>query len=524
MGRVLTNATGLRMAYESATGTLPGSPTWHVIEFDNITSFGAVVTSRARRPVSTSRGRAPGGPVDLDSAVDIETDLTIGAFELFIEGFSFAEFANVEFDLKDSGGPPTPTGTGYTIDAASALLAGKIVFAGSGATTLVYAKGYNTAANNGLKVLTADVGSTDTEVTVSGLTAEASPPSKASLQVAGLRTDDVTVTVATNGTGTLVSAADVSDWSTYGLRAGMYLHVGGTTDALVLANAPTISATTVYGYVRIVSISGATLNFDKADPNLIAAGAGSSSGSQTLDFLFGRFARNVETTADSDDERYLDRTHQFEGSYPGLGSGGATEYEYSKGNSANEMALNMPLADAATVTFGFIGTDTEVFTTTRKTNAASAIPVLRRAQFGTSVELSSITTDLISSVSDVCFKSVTLTMLNNVSAEKCLGTLGARFVNAGVFEFNIEGQLAFTSSSITNAVRNNTTVTMAFVLRNEDGAIAIDVPSAKLSGGGREFPRDQTVLVNVTAESFTDPTYGHDVGTTIFPVVPLAAA
>jgi len=134
--------------------------------------------------------------------------------------------------------------------------------------------------------------------------------------------------------------------------------------------------------------------------------------------------------------------------------------------------------------------------------------------------VASLTTDVISSASDVCFKSLTLTLTNNVSVEKCLGTLGARFVNSGLFEVNLEGQMLFTNKAITDAIKNNTTVTFLAILRNQDGAIAFDMPELTLSGGGREFPVDQSVLVNTTGSSFTSNTYGYDVGISIFSVTP----
>lgn len=528
MGRVLTNSTGLRVATEASVGVLPGSPAWAVVEFDTIGQFGATITTVARRPVSQIRGRRKGAVTDLDSAFDFETDLTWDAFALFAEGFFFSEFANVEFDLKNAGAPPTVTGgspTGYTISAASALLAGKVQFSSTNFATLVYAKGYAVAANNGVKAITADLATSGTTITVSGLATEASPPANASLQVCGFRSiSDITLTVATNGTGTLVSAADVTDWSSLGIRRGMLLHLGGVNSSLVLANAFTIAATTVYGYVRVVSFSGGTLTFDKASPSLLLGGAGSSSGTETVDLLFGRFVRNVATDANADGNRYLERTYQFEASYPGLGSGGATEYEYAVGNFASELTLNLPLTDKATVGFAFVGTSSDPITATRKTNASAAVAPLRTAAFSSSVDLVSITTDVVSAVSDVCFKSLTLSILNNVSPEKCLGTLGARFVNAGLFEFNLEGQMLFTNKAIVNAVRNNTTVTVGAIVRNDDGAIGFDIPELTLGGGGREYPVDQSVLVNLTGASYTSNTYGHDASASLFPVVPLAAA
>lgn len=524
MARVNTNNTSLRFAIESSVGVLPGSPAWRIAEFNTIGAYGAQIATTVRRPISQDRGRKKGTVTDLDSSVEFETDLTMDSFTDFAEGFVFAEYANVEFDLKASSGtvpPPAASSSAYTIDAASATLAGKIQFSSAQYATLVYAKGYTNAGNNGLKPITADTASSGTAITVgSGLTAE-TPPTNASLQIAGVRVlNDADLTLTVSGsTATLVSAAAISDWSTLGLRTGMFIHIGSPTSVGALQNALGAGGTTSYGYARITSISGATINLDKLSSTLSTA-TGPASASQ--DVLFGRFLRNVAVTADSTDSRYLERTYQMEVSYPDLGGVGTDEYEYAIGNFVNEMSLNVPLTDKATISYNFIGTNSDNVTASRKTNASSAVSPLRTTAFNTSSDVAALTTDVVSSASEVCFKSLTLSLRNNVSPEKCLGTLGARFVNSGVFEVSLEGQMLFTNKAIVNAIRNNTTVTFLAILRNQDGAIAFDIPEMTLGNGGREFPVDQSVLVNIEGQSFTSSTYGYDIGISVFPVVPWA--
>lgn len=527
MARVNTNNTSLRFARESSVGTLPGSPSWRIAEFNSIGAYGAQITTVARRPISQDRGRKKGTTTDLDSTVEFETDLTVDAVTDFAEGFVFAEFANTEFDLRFTGGllpPEVASGTTFTIAAASATLAGKVQWVTGSIATLLWAKGYTNSANNGLHVLTADLASTGTTITCGGssLVAE-TPPTNASLQVCGIRVlNDADLTLTVSGsTATLVSGAAITDWSTLGLRKGMFIHIGSATNAGALQNGLGAGGTVSYGYARITQVNGATLSLDKLSSTLSTA-TGAASLSQ--DVLFGRFLRNVPVTADATDNRYSEITFQMEAAYPDLGGVGSDEYEYAIGNFVNEVAFNLALADKATMNYGFIGTNSDniVVAASRKTNASSAVSPLRTTAFNTSSSLAALTTDVVSSASDVCFKSITLTLRNNVSAEKCLGTLGARFMNSGIFEVSLEGQMLFTSKAIVNAIKNNTTVTFLMLLKNEDGGIAFDIPELTFGGGGREFPVDQSVLVNITGESFTSSSYGYDIGMTIFPVVPWA--
>jgi hypothetical protein len=118
------------------------------------------------------------------------------------------------------------------------------------------------------------------------------------------------------------------------------------------------------------------------------------------------------------------------------------------------------------------------------------------------------------------FKSLTLTFANNVSPEKVLCNLGAKYMNFGNFEVNIEAQMIFSNSAVAQAVRNNTTLTMDFGLHNDDGTVFFDVPAITVGGGEREFPVNETVLINTTGQAFADPVLNTSIGISLFPVTP----
>lgn len=522
MSRVLTNNVSLRYVVESSLEVAPTSG-WKQLEPNGGIKLGETISTVARRPISPIRGRKKGTPVDAVSGIEFEADVTMSSLDDFAEGFVFSEFANVEFDLthaKLKGSALNVTTTGYALGAQlstftnGTLLAGKMVYAASGVKTLVYARGYAIAGNNGLKVLDADVSGTSTEVTCASLATETAPAGS-SVWVAGVRTDDLTLTIS-GSTATLVSAGDVTDWSTYGLRVGQWIHIGSGTSVGAVQNA--YSTNTVFGYARITAISGATLSLDKLDANL----TGGPHSPATIDVMFGRFLRNVSIDSDSNDTRYLERTYQFEAAYPDLGGVGTDEYEYVKGNTPNQLAISLPLADKATATWSFVGTETDDITGTRKTGPSTATAPGRTSAVSTSGDIASLTTDVVSSVSDVCFKDITLTINNSATVEKCLGVRAGSFVNAGAFEVSLEGQMLFTNKAIVNAVKNNTTVTAAAAIKNDDGAAVIDLPSMTFGGGDREFPVDASVLVNITGQTFTSPTLGYDISMSFFATVPTA--
>lgn len=494
MSRSLTNKFSLSYAIEASLGVAGTS--WFLLEPNTISTFGATITTVPRDPISKTRQRKKGAVTDLDSAVEIEADLTMSHLTDFIEAFFFVTAVNADMVFN----PSAVTGTGYTVPAITAAQSPKLE-----TYTLMFARGFTTAANNGLKLVNADIATSATEITVTGLTVEASPPANAELEYAGVRaaTSDLAITV-TSGVATLVSSATLN-FTVLGLTVGQFIHVGG----LLTANQFSAGA----GFGRITSITATTLLLDKLD-STIATDPGTG---DTVDLLFGRFMRNV----DVDDSEFLERTFTFEGAFADLDSVGTDEFEYAKGNFCNTMAFNLPLTDKATITFGFVGTDTDVPTTTRKTGASTAKSPNKTAAFNTSSDIARLRiTNVDETGLTTDFKSLTLTINNNVTPEKVLATLGAKFINTGNFDIDIEAQLLFTEGDVVAAIRNNTTVTMDFQVNNDDGAIYFDIPSMTLGGGGKDFPVDESILINTTAQAFEDTTLLTSLGASLFAVVP----
>lgn len=526
MAKNNTNDVSLRYGIQSALDTVPTA--WEQLEPNNISSFGNTITTVVRRPISPQRGRKKGTTTDRDSTPEMDGDFTMDSFEDFIEGFMYSTFVNEDFDLRDGSGLFAPGVNGadqFVIDPATAALAGKILSTAttlSASGTLLYAKGYANSANNDFHVVDVAVSTSDEIINVaSTLTTEtptaATSPSP-SVQIAGMRFAIGELAFTLSGsTATLVATTTgLTDWADLGLQAGMFIHIGSATTAGVVQNALDDGAGgVVYGYARIASISTTTLNLEKLDIRLDATDAANAG---IVDVMFGRFCRNVEVS----DADFLTRYYEFEMTYPDLEGASTPAYEYAINNQANELTLNLPLTEKATMTWGFQGTLTNDITATRETTGTpgNAPAPLRDVAVNTSLDIASLTTDVISLATDVCFKSLTITINNNASPEKCLGKVGASFINTGQFEVTVEGQMLFTDKAIVNAVSNNTTVTMAAILKNEDGAVAIDWPSMTFGGGDREFPVDQSVLVNITGETFTDPTLGYDMGVTMFARVP----
>ena len=528
MSRSLTNNFSLQYAIEDSLGVLPGSPEWNILEPNGINTYGANISTVARNPISKFRQRRKGTITDLDSSVEFEGDLTFSHLTDFIEGFAFSTAVNSDTVFKGVDVELT-TDDGYVIPSATAAQAAKFQYgAVTGPFSLVYARGYVNAANNGIKELDVDLASTDLKIAVEGTLVAETAPTNAEVALAGIRaeTGDLALAVA-SGVGTLTSGngtpANAIDFTTLGLTVGQMIHVGGLTSTNQFGSTAAADGTRSLGYGRVTSIAAGTLLLDKLSTLLVASDGtddGSAGTEVEVDLLFGRFIRNVAV----DDAEFLERTFQFEGAYADLDSVGVDEYEYAIGNLCNAVSFSLPLTDKAGATFGFVGQDTETPTTTRKTNGANGITPGQTAALNTSSDLARLRIAQVDeTVITSDFKSLTFTINNNVTPEKVLGFLGSRFINAGNLEIDIEAQVLFSDNAITTAIRNNETLSMDFILTGDDGGLAVDIPSMTLGGGDREFPVNESILANLQGEAFGDATLDTSFGVSLFPTIPQSA-
>jgi hypothetical protein len=493
MGRVLSSNTTLAVAIEETLGVLPTTPVWKTQEPNSIGAYGATTTQVARTPISKNRQRRKGVTTDLDSAMDFDTDLTASAFDDFVEGFLFAAFTG-EVDRD----PSEVTGTAYTVDTGTVIPV----------QALVRGVNFGVQANNGLHLV--DGVPTATSITATGLSAEATPPAAAHVEIVGLEGEAGDITV-TNSGGVITIGSTLLDFTDFGLRPGQNIFIGGTATLNRFFASPSLNNT---GMARVVSVAATAIVIDKTSETFVT----DTGAAKQIQIFFGRFVKNLPTN----DASFLVRSFQFEMGFPGLADNGVdSAYGYSKGNLSDSMAVSLPLTDKAGISFGFIGTDTTTPSETRADEAENAIDPIRTDSFSTStdcirlriqnVDETGLTTD---------FKSATITFNNGISPEKVLCTLGAAYMNYGMFEVNIETQALFTDPDVIAAIRNNTTVSMDFGVKNDNGVIMFDIPSMTLGDGSLDIPENESVLINVTSEAFQDPILNSSIGVSILPYVP----
>jgi hypothetical protein len=506
MGRVFTNSLALASAREATPGVLPGSPRWQGIEPNTISKFGTTISKVARSPISRTRQRRKGVTTDADSSVEFAADLTLAHLRDYIEGFCFSRLVGPDVYV-----PTGVTSTGYTVPALSAAQAGRLLYGASAAKTLVFARGWTTAANNGLKPINVAHSTSGTEIKVTGLTAEAlGTHNDGEVAIAGVRgaAGDLQI----DSGGNLIST--VLDFTTLGLTVGQSVHIGGIDILNRFFHVEN------YGFARIAAIAAHKLTFGKRSNAYLtddgtdtgAAGAGVS-----VDILFGQYVRTVPV----DHADYLQVNYQFELTSPNLGDAGEDQFEYALGNWADTMSFDIPLTNKATITYGFVGLSTTDPSPSRATNAASSKTPSETAAFSTSADLARLRVQNVDETGlTTDFKSLKLTLSNNVAGEKVLGLVGPKYLNAGNVEVDVETEALFTNRLIPKRIRDNATLGLDFAVRNDEGGALFDLPSGTLDSGNRTYPVNATVLISTKFESFEDPVLGHSFSCSLFPALP----
>lgn len=507
MGRVKTSSIGLAYAREETPGVLPAQPKWRVIEPNQINNFGADIKTVAREPISKSRQRRKGSVVDLDSPLEFDADLTLGHFRDFVESFLYSVAIG-----PDSYEPTAVTATGFTVAALSAAQAGRLIYgAGNAAKSLIYARGFKTAGNNGLKPVSAAHANGAVEIKAAGLAVEAVDAKQlVEVAIAGVRGAPGDLKIDANGDLTSV----VLDFTLLGLSAGQVIHIGGTD----VANR--FFETENFGLARIAAVAQHKITLERTAQVFVtddgtttnAGGAGVA-----IDILFGQFVRNV----DVDHADYREITNQIELSSPNLGTAGATNYEYALGEYADALTATIPLTEKATIKLGFVGLDTVPPSAVRATNAATAKEPNQTAAFGTASDIARLRLMKVDETGlSTDFKSLSIALKNNAAGEKVLGKLGNKYVNAGQLQIDIEAEMLFTDPAVIAAIRGNQSVGLDFTLRNDDGGVHFDIPSATISGGKRNFRANESVTIQGQVMAFKDPTLGTSIGVSLFPILP----
>lgn len=209
---VQTESTNLAFVEENSfKSKTPPSSGWWNLQPNSYGTFGPTYKKEPRDPISKNAQLQKGMLTDLDSGIAYECDITKHHVDRFAGGIFRCVAKHPGNTTQSVFFPGAVTSTGYTVGALGALAAHYLVFA----------RGFEEDANNGLKELGA--GSTNTEIKTGGLVVSASPPANAEVAVCGYR--GATSDIQLDASGNIISVGAV-DFTTWGLNKFQWGSVG----------------------------------------------------------------------------------------------------------------------------------------------------------------------------------------------------------------------------------------------------------------------------------------------------------
>jgi hypothetical protein len=203
--------------------------------------------------------------------------------------------------------------------------------------------------------------------------------------------------------------------------------------------------------------------------------------------------------------------------------------EYLIGSIANEFTLNFATADKITADLSFVAIDNEQRTQSEGVKSGDRPQVSSGDAYNTSNDFSRLKLSLLDRTNSnptKLFAFVTefsVPINNNVSPNKAISVLGAFDVTAGDFTVDGSATAYFSQVEAVQAVRNNSDVTLDFILGKNNVGIAVDVPLIALGDGRLNVEKDAPITLPLELGAAADGVFNHTLLAVFFDYLPDAA-
>lgn len=501
----VSNAEGLNVAavLETTQGqSPPPNAGWLNLEADSVGDPGADYKKMARTPFTITRQKRRPFISGMDVTLTLDLDVTKDHLDFFGEAIFKSSF-------KHSGGkgqslyhPTAVTATGYTVPALGDYAANR----------LFVARGFNTPANNGLKlsVLSAN----PLEIKFAGLTAEAAPPSNAQLEFVGIQAP-ANGDFELDGNGDWTSAT--VDLTTLGLTVGQEVYFPSQAEALAMGDVNyAMSNAAYYGRAIISAITPGKVSFVYRQWTV---GAADPAAGQKVRVFFTKWVRDV--ARNHADENIS--THAFEFTYSDLAAGPADAYEYVFGCMLDKAVFSLPTEGKMTMQLTFVGTTVEDPSTVRHPGPATALNVVTGLAISSSSDMKRLAVSNVDETGLMTdFRDLKITLANNVAGEKVVGHLGNKYTPLGVFEAMMEGEALFSAPEIVTAVRDNRILRVTAGGRNDDFGMGLDIPSAGSLESKKKIEHNKIISISSKIDGFMDAKGAYTASMSMFGYLPAA--
>lgn len=499
--KIDSNRTGLRYQEETSIGVANPANSWFPLEPNSYSDFGPEVTKSPRAPIKADRQRLKGNTTGLDVTGGFNNDITQENLQDIFQGFFFADLrTKVELAVATVDGTaeefePAAGGDGYVVD------------------DLLFAKGFDDSANNGLHVVTGVPAAAVVPVTSDLVTAATQ-----SGTISKVGHEFATADIDVDATGTLPAlTSTIFDFTTLGVIPGEDVFVGGDLTAQQFVTAAN------NGFKRVRSVATNRLELDKSTVTMVdETGTGLD-----IRIFLGRALKN-----ESDTSLIVRRTYQLERELgaPDDAEPAEIQAEYLVGSVANEIVVNIVEEDLVKADLSFVAIDGETIdgptalkagarpaiTKAEAFNTSSNMPIVRLAEVIAGDEAP---TPLVAFITEL-----TLTIANGATPAKAIGTLGAFEIIVG--DFVVTGAITgyFQTVATQAAVRDNADITLDVKMVQNNGGISWDIPLTSLGDGRATVAKDEAITIPLNAEAAAgfavDPNLDHTAFLVFFDYLP----
>lgn len=513
VNKVDSNIVGLAFAEEAVLGLLPGeggqggTPVWNRLEPNSYSDFGGELITVSPNPINPSRQRKKGIGVDLNASAGFNHNLSFYNQLELLQAVMFADTREKGTELVVAVDVDTTNPDEYQVASTTGFVVGG----------LIRGVGFTNTANNALNEITAIVSDTSVEVADGQLVDEPSPPSGAFIKVVGVAGAAGDIDVDVSGSLPALTST-ILDFTTLGLVEGQWIFVGGDTGSDQFANAEN------NGFKRVRSIAATVLTLDKSVSTMTT-----ETPAGIIQIFFGDVLRN-ETGALIKRRSYnLERTLGA----PDDAQLSEIQSEQVIGAIPSEWTINIPISELLNTDFTFLAIDSTQRDGPTGPKQTSVVQPFASDVFNTSSDFSRIKMASVSSVDEAptsLFAFITeanITINNNLSVNKNIGSIGGFDVTAGTF--SVSGTITAYFSNITaiQAVRNNSDITIDMAVVKENRGFVLDLPLISLGDGRLTVEQDQPITLPLSMDAATaeeiDSNLDYTAMFTFFHYLPTAA-
>lgn len=523
--KIDSNNTSLRYCQELSIGVLDvaANQVWKPVEPNTYNNYGGQIKTVARQPINAGRQIKKGGVVDEDASGGFNIDITQTNLQDLLQGFFFAaaiqEPSNHALNLA-------------ALPITSVTNASSLIKASGGGLAIfktgfmVVTSGFTNTANNGLHVIS--TGNVAGQIAVAeALTDETVSGYSPTVDVCGFQGASADLTITQGGGSFPVLGSSSLDFTTLGLTTGQWIFIGGDTSVTKFATAAN------NGFARVLSITAHSITLDRTQNTMVTdAGTG-----KTVQLFFGTVYQNQQGT------NIARRTYTLErilGAYD-LAQPTKQQAEYLSGSVPNELSINVPSANKVTADLTFMSlnstTKDEVVsganTLLSKASGATAPAIVDATEFNTASDVPRInlcvyTAGTSNPTSLFTFvENLTVTIKNNIKANKAIGVLGAFEQTAGFFQISGKMDVYFAEVAAIQQLLANANFCLDMHFVHSNAGWSVDLPLLTLGDGRPDVKINEPIMLPLTFDGASGSLLnsGLNISSTVefYPYLPTAA-